>query len=143
MQIVLSETATTFIIDIASTCVSDDDPNLESIKAANKKYNEAIEIKIKEGADKFSDRAVQTLNNSSKNKEAQATPAITHDVGVDVTNFEIHDAIRELKDGEEKAGQMDDIMGAQQIKTTTTEALNDMTVMAAGGRVGRCRFLVL
>lgn len=135
VKVHLSETETSFHIDIPSTCVADDDPNLDEIKAANKAYDKAIEVKIKEGADKFSDRNVQTLNSASKSKESQATPAITHDIGVDVTNFEIHDAIQELNDGDAEAGHVDDIMGAQTKKTSTTDALNNMSVMAAGGRM--------
>mmetsp|Transcript_28201 Transcript_28201/g.63812 ORF Transcript_28201/g.63812 Transcript_28201/m.63812 type:complete len:738 (-) Transcript_28201:345-2558(-) len=97
--IFLSETETFFLFEIPSSCVADDDPQLDAVKEVNAKYLELV--KSKAGQDKYSDRAIQTLNMALKNKDAQATPATTVSIGVDVTNYEIHDAILALEEKEE------------------------------------------
>ena len=98
ITVVLSETETFFLLDIPSSCVADDDENLKKVVAANAEYTAFV--KQKAGQDKYSDRAMQTLNTASKNKDAQATPAPTASIGVDATNYEIHDAIEALKAGD-------------------------------------------
>jgi hypothetical protein len=72
-----------------------------SARPANAQYSAFV--KTKAGQDKYSDRAMQTLNSASKNKDAQATPAPTASIGVDATNYEIHDAIEALKAGDDLA----------------------------------------
>eukprot|EP00281_Chroomonas_sp_CCMP1168_P011036 CAMPEP_0206279230 /NCGR_PEP_ID=MMETSP0047_2-20121206/37914_1 /ASSEMBLY_ACC=CAM_ASM_000192 /TAXON_ID=195065 /ORGANISM="Chroomonas mesostigmatica_cf, Strain CCMP1168" /LENGTH=721 /DNA_ID=CAMNT_0053709171 /DNA_START=20 /DNA_END=2186 /DNA_ORIENTATION=- len=124
ITVLLAETDTWFQLDIPSTCVADDAPGLDKVKAANAAYLHTQKAKI--NADKYADRHVQTFNIASKNKEAQATPAQTHDVGVDVTNYEIHDAIQELRQAEENSAEVDILGTHTKKKTTTTEALTSM-----------------
>eukprot|EP00961_Rhodomonas_salina_P295780 3935786-Rhodomonas_salina.1 len=69
VAIVLSETSTTFILDLPSSCIADDDPDLDTIKKKNAAY--LAMKKAKAGQDKYADRAMQTLNGANKNKDAQ------------------------------------------------------------------------
>jgi hypothetical protein len=78
------------------------------VQEANAQYSAFV--KTKAGQDKYSDRAMQTLNSASKNKDAQATPAPTASIGVEATNYEIHDAIEALKAGD--SVQEDDLVGS-------------------------------
>lgn len=57
ITIILTETETWFQLDIPSTCVADDAPNLDQIKSANTAYLQGI--KGVQGADKYSDKNVQ------------------------------------------------------------------------------------
>ena len=80
-----------FVFEIHSSCLADDDPSLEAVKAENAAYTELV--RARETAEHFAERAMQTRIVSFKHKDAQATPAPTASVGVNVTNFEIHDAV--------------------------------------------------
>ena len=108
ITVILSETQTFLLFDIPSSCVADDDEHLKKVQEANAQYSAFV--KTKAGQDKYSDRAMQTLNSASKNKDAQATPAPTASIGVDATNYEIHDAIEALKAGD--SVQEDDLVGS-------------------------------
>mmetsp|Transcript_5976 Transcript_5976/g.13861 ORF Transcript_5976/g.13861 Transcript_5976/m.13861 type:complete len:746 (-) Transcript_5976:24-2261(-) len=130
VAIVLSETSTTFILDLPSSCIADDDPDLDTIKKKNAAY--LAMKKAKAGQDKYADRAMQTLNGANKNKDAQATPAPTQSVGVDVTNYEIHDAIQALKDGENE--QEEEMMASNkpQGKSGGMDGLNAVQLLVGG-----------
>ena len=108
ISVVLSETSTVFLLDIPSSCVADDDEHLKQVQAKNAEY--AAFVKQKAGQDKYSDRAMQTIKPASKNKDAQATPAPCASIGVDATNYEIHDAIEALKNNTNT--NEDDLVGS-------------------------------
>jgi hypothetical protein len=108
ITVVLSETSTVFLLDIPSSCVADDDEHLKQVQAKNAEY--AAFVKQKAGQDKYSDRAMQTIKPASKNKDAQATPAPCASIGVDATNYEIHDAIEALKNNTNT--NEDDLVGS-------------------------------
>ena len=123
ITVVLSETETFFLLDIPSSCVADDDENLKKVQEANAAYTAFV--KQKAGQDKYSDRAMQTLNTASKNKDAQATPAPTASIGVDATNYEIHDAIEALKAGQ--SVQEDDLVGSSNKSAGDQKGLASLT----------------
>ena len=129
IKVVLSETETFFMLDIPSSCVADDDEKLKKVMADNAEYTAFV--KQKAGQDKYSDRAMQTLNTASKNKDAQATPAPTASIGVEATNYEIHDAIEALKAGEDM--QEDDMKGSSNKSSGDTKGLAWLTGKAQAG----------
>ena len=128
ITVILSETQTHFLFDIPSSCVADDDENLKKVQEANAEYSAFV--KQKAGQDKYSDRAMQTLNSASKNKDAQATPAPTASIGVDATNYEIHDAIEALKSGDNV--QEDDLVGSSNKSAGEQKSLAALTGSSDG-----------
>jgi hypothetical protein len=136
ITVVLSETETFLLLDIPSSCVADDDENLKKVIAANAEYTAFV--KQKAGQDKYSDRAMQTLNTASKNKDAQATPAPTASIGVDATNYEIHDAIEALKAGD-VVGE-DDLVGSSNKNSGDHKSLAALTGASDGQDGGKAIF---
>lgn len=128
VAIILSETDTVFILDIHSACVADDDPRLETIKEENRKYTELV--KAKAGQDKYADRAMQTRIVTHKQKDAQATPAPTISLGINCTNFEIHDAIAAADTGNDE--KEEDLMGSKSTgKNAGTQMLSNIESQTA------------
>ena len=128
ITVILGETQTFMLFDIPSSCIADDDENLKRVQAENADYTDFV--KAKAGQDKYSDRAMQTLNTMSKNKDAQATPAPTASIGVVASNYEIHDAIEALKAGE--AVVEDDMVGSSNKSAGEGKSLAALTGAANG-----------
>ena len=127
ITVTLTETQTFLFFDIPSSCVADDDENLKKVQAENAAYTEFV--KAKAGQDKYSDRAIQTLNMACKNKDAQATPVATASVGCEATNYEIHDAIELLKAGE---SVVEDDMGVGASNKAAGDSLASLTGNTGG-----------
>ncbi|UJR34108.1 hypothetical protein I4U23_021515 [Adineta vaga] len=66
----LTETETMFILSIDSYIVANDATDLETIQKQNERYVELC--KSRQGSDVFSDRGMNTFNNTVKNKEVQS-----------------------------------------------------------------------
>ncbi|CAD7949916.1 unnamed protein product [Amoebophrya sp. A120] len=87
----LTETETQTLFAVPSLCVALDDTQLHgAISAKNKKYEELLLAK-RNAADQFRGQHQQTLNPVMKTKEILALPPKTHSMGVDATEWDIHD----------------------------------------------------
>eukprot|EP00391_Amoebophrya_sp_Ameob2_P005625 CAMPEP_0178984742 /NCGR_PEP_ID=MMETSP0795-20121207/1782_1 /TAXON_ID=88552 /ORGANISM="Amoebophrya sp., Strain Ameob2" /LENGTH=319 /DNA_ID=CAMNT_0020675655 /DNA_START=181 /DNA_END=1136 /DNA_ORIENTATION=- len=87
----LTETETLTLFSVPSLCVALDDTELHgAVSAKNKKYDELLVAK-RNAADQFRGQHQQTLNPVMKTKEILALPPKTHAIGVEATEWDIHD----------------------------------------------------
>nr|XP_057932555.1 dynein axonemal intermediate chain 4 [Doryrhamphus excisus] len=92
VNIYLAETGTITLLDLPSTCVSEEADNAQAIKESNILYAELCKNKM--GNDKYVDRAVQTFVGASKHKKIQSEKIIMHDEGTMATIWEIFDSFQ-------------------------------------------------
>lgn len=67
-----------------------------SVSAANDKYKERLE-RTKTASDSFSQRAAQTLNDSRKDKETQASAVKSVDSSTQFNAHELHDTMQAVQ----------------------------------------------
>jgi WD40 repeat protein len=93
----IEETSTITLLHIPSLRIwGEDEPeSLEKSLKANKHYLNVLE-KHKE-KDKYTARLVQTLNNSTREKEIQVAPPSTRSVGGDATTWDLFDVAQRLE----------------------------------------------
>ncbi|CAF0935037.1 unnamed protein product [Adineta ricciae] len=121
----LSETDTIFVLSIDSCIVANDATDLEDIKKQNERYVELC--KSRQGSDVFSDRGMNTFNNTVKNKEVQCER-------IQSQSREVYASVADMYDSER--GESKIILGkSTHDKQTIDEPLSrtDMTRSVGSG----------
>jgi hypothetical protein len=86
----LQETPVMWLLDLPGTWVLPDSDEAVDTTASNERYAQRLE-RTKTASDAFSSRAAQTINDTLKDKETQATAAKTTSTGSQFTSYELHD----------------------------------------------------
>ncbi|KAI8801466.1 WD40-repeat-containing domain protein [Cladochytrium replicatum] len=95
VDILLAETPTIVLYDLPSTSVSNDySEEVALVKSMNSRYKELKATKANN--DNYTDHGMQTINNTSKNKEVQASTAKTVNAECMVTGWSIYDTFQSL-----------------------------------------------
>ncbi|XP_061780909.1 dynein axonemal intermediate chain 4 isoform X1 [Nerophis lumbriciformis] len=92
VNIYLTETDTIALLDILSTCVSEEADDAQAIKESNLLYIEQCNTKM--GNDKYIARAVQTFVGASKDKKIQSEKIFMQDEGSMATIWDIYDSFQ-------------------------------------------------
>eukprot|EP00761_Pharyngomonas_kirbyi_P013982 gb/GECH01014012.1/.p1 GENE.gb/GECH01014012.1/~~gb/GECH01014012.1/.p1 ORF type:complete len:885 (+),score=179.43 gb/GECH01014012.1/:1-2655(+) len=104
-EIELEETETIFIYEAPQLTVANEDEAMEDeIRRENNKYQEMLHNKDG-NADRYVERAAQTLNTVSHNKTTQIIPDTVTEEGIDVSAWEIHDDYEMLREAEERENE--------------------------------------
>ncbi|XP_054633072.1 dynein axonemal intermediate chain 4 [Dunckerocampus dactyliophorus] len=112
VNIYLTETDTITLLDLPSTCVSEDADDAQAIKESNILYVELCKNKM--GNDKYVARAVQTFVGASKHKKIQSEKVFMQDEGTMATIWEIFDSFQsEAPKMEKAAAAADSTMGVR------------------------------
>ncbi|XP_057691736.1 dynein axonemal intermediate chain 4 isoform X2 [Corythoichthys intestinalis] len=101
LNIYLSETDTITLLDMPSTCMSEEAENAQAVKESNNIYLELCQNRL--GNDKYVERAMQTFVGAAKHKKVQSDKILMHDQGTQATIWDIHDSFQPEVPKEEKA----------------------------------------
>ncbi|XP_044223552.1 dynein axonemal intermediate chain 4-like [Thunnus albacares] len=89
IDVYISETDSISLLDIPSTFVSVDADNAEAIIERNNQYAKVCKNRM--GNDKYTDRAMQTLNAVTKNKQVPSDSMVMVDAATTVTTWDMYD----------------------------------------------------
>ncbi|XP_037110731.1 dynein intermediate chain 4, axonemal isoform X2 [Syngnathus acus] len=92
LNVYLSETETITLLDLPTTCMSDQAEDAQAVKRSNVLYIELCNNRL--GNDKYVERAMQTFVGASKNKKLQSDKIVMHDQGTMATIWEIFDSFQ-------------------------------------------------
>ncbi|XP_061533871.1 dynein axonemal intermediate chain 4 [Phycodurus eques] len=102
LNIYLTETDTITLLDLPSTCMSEEAENAQAVKESNILYIELCNNRL--GNDKYVARAMQTFVGAAKHKKLQSEKIVMHDQGTIATIWEIYDSFQNGAPKAEKAG---------------------------------------
>ncbi|XP_077424536.1 dynein axonemal intermediate chain 4 [Vanacampus margaritifer] len=92
LNIYLTETDTIILLDLPSTCMSEEAENAQAVKENNILYIELCNNRL--GNDKYVERAMQTFVGAAKHKKVQSEKIVMHDQANIATIWEIFDSFQ-------------------------------------------------
>ncbi|KAM9789891.1 dynein axonemal intermediate chain 4 [Neosynchiropus ocellatus] len=105
IDINITESDTISLLDIPSTTVSVDADDADVLRKRNSRYVKACRSRT--SSDKHVDRAMQTLNGATKNKQIQSDSVVKVDAGASATPWDIFDTFHSLEQSEDTAQRLD------------------------------------
>ncbi|KAB5584313.1 hypothetical protein PHYPO_G00105990 [Pangasianodon hypophthalmus] len=106
VDIYLNETEIMCFLDIPAVSICVDSEEAEAVKKRNKEYTEIC--KSRQGNDKYMERAMQTINSSSKSKEVQSDHITMVEKGSMATRWDIYDLSVSSSRAEEPGSNTDE-----------------------------------
>ncbi|XP_051917432.1 dynein axonemal intermediate chain 4 isoform X1 [Hippocampus zosterae] len=108
LSIYMTETDTIILLDLPSTCMSEEAENAQATKESNTLYIELCNNRL--GNDKYVERAMQTFVGAAKHKKVQSEKIVMHDQGTIATIWEIYDSFQNEAPKAEKANAVESMV---------------------------------
>ncbi|XP_019729474.1 dynein axonemal intermediate chain 4 isoform X2 [Hippocampus comes] len=108
LSIYMTETDTIILLDLPSTCMSEEAENAQATKESNILYIELCNNRL--GNDKYVERAMQTFVGAAKHKKVQSEKIVMHDQGTIATIWEIFDSFQNEAPKAEKANAVESMV---------------------------------
>ncbi|XP_063442317.1 dynein axonemal intermediate chain 4-like isoform X1 [Mytilus trossulus] len=143
VDLTLTETATIWLLDMPTVCVSNEADEAKSIQEKNEKYLQLQKNKV--GNDQYMERGMNTFNEPPKVKVVQTTKITHSEIGVNATTWDMYDTFealeKEKKEKEEKEEGEGTISrpASPVAKEETTPAVEGEAVPAPVAREGSSR----
>ncbi|CAG2202637.1 WD repeat-containing protein 78 [Mytilus edulis] len=129
VDLTLTETATIWLLDMPTVCVSNEADEAKSIQEKNEKYLQLQKNKV--GNDQYMERGMNTFNEPPKVKVVQTTKITHSEVGVNATTWDMYDTFEALE--KEKKEKEEKEEGEGTISRPTSPVAKEETTPAVEG----------